>query len=404
MRQIIFVSWAMLQESFKQAFRGLRGNRLRTGLTMLGIIIGIFSVITLVTIGEGSKTYVTDQIKNLGTGLNSFVILPGKDNFEVPNPKLTYPDIASIARLSEVADASAGNPNAGELTFGKMKSKGATVIGVTSNFVSLLNFKVEKGRFFTLAEEVSRRKVAVIAPKAKKDLFKDSNAIGETIKFKGDKYLIIGEMVSKGTLGPFDLDKRIYVPITTVKSNVFGNDKIFQVFVFSKNLYSIEAAKAQVSQFLDKKIGKDKYHFSTSQALLDMFNKILNLLTGVVAGIAAISLLVGGIGIMNIMLVAVNERIREIGIRKALGAKKRDILVQFLIEAMIISLTGGILGIALGIGVAFAILKAINSSMVISLWSIILATTVSAAVGIFFGVYPAMRAASLAPVDALRYE
>ncbi len=395
---------SMLQESFKQAFRSLGGNRLRTGLTMLGIIIGIFSVITLVTIGEGAKTYVTDQIKNLGTGLNSFTVLPGKDNFEIPNPKLIYSDITTIARLSEVDDAGGATPNAGDITFGRKKSKGVDVVGVTSNFVKLFNFKLDNGRFFTQPEELGHRKVAAIGPKLKSDLFGTSSSIGEVVKFKGDDYLIIGEMSSKGSLGPFDLDKRMYVPITTIKSNIFGNDKIFQAFVFSKDLHSTDAAMAQVAKYLDKRIGADKYHFGTSKSLLDMFNKILNLLTGVVAGIASISLLVGGIGIMNIMLVAVNERVREIGIRKALGAKKKDILIQFLIEAMIISLTGGAIGIGLGIGVAFIILHAINSTMAVSLWSIVLATTVSATIGIFFGVYPAMRAANLAPVEALRYE
>jgi len=379
-------------------------NKVRSALTMLGVIIGIFSVITLVTIGEGAKSYVTDQIKNLGAGYDSFALVAGKDVNAPPNPKFTYADISLFKnRVPEIRDITAMNIGAGDLSYGKKKILSPVVIGVTANNLELMGGKLTAGRFFTQAEVESRRKVAVIGPTVAKEFFGTSSPLGERIKMSGNQYLIIGVSEARGSIGPMDMDRRVVLPVTIVK-NMFGNYNIMRFNIFPKDVNKIQEVKEKVRMVAQRRLGNDDFRFMTQQGILNIVNNILGALTGFVTGIAAISLLVGGIGIMNIMLVAVNERVREIGVRKAIGAKRRDIVLQFLVEATLISTLGGVLGIFFGILGAFLIIWYIKGTFVIAWYAVILATAVSAAVGIFFGVYPAMRAASLDPVIALRYE
>jgi putative ABC transport system permease protein len=397
---MIFFLW----ESMKQAIRALASNKVRTFMTMLGVIIGIFSVITLVTIGEGAKSYVTTQIQNLGAGYDSFSLVAGKDPHTPPNPKFVYADIAYLkSRVPEIRDIAAMNPGTGDLYYGRKIVKAPVILGVTSNFLQLMGGKLTAGRFFTPAEVDSRRKVAVIGPTVAKEFFGQSSPLGERIKLRGDQYLIIGVSEARGSVGPMDMDKRMIIPVTTAQ-NMMGTNKIMRFSIFPKDVKRIDEIKEKVRAIVTRRIGSDDFRFMTQQGILNIVNNILGALTSFVSGIAAISLLVGGIGIMNIMLVAVNERVREIGVRKAIGAKKRDIVMQFLVESMLISLIGGILGIILGVLGSFIIMYAVGGTLVIATWAIIMATTVSAAVGIFFGVYPAVRAASLDPVEALRYE
>jgi putative ABC transport system permease protein len=397
---MIYAIW----EEMKQAWRALMSNKVRSALTMLGVIIGIFSVITLVTIGEGAKSYVTDQIKNLGAGYDSFALVAGKDVNAPPNPKFTYADISLFKnRVPEIRDITAMNMGAGDLSYGKKQILSPVVIGVTANNLELMGGKLTAGRFFTQAEVESRRKVAVIGPTIAREFFGESSPLGERIKMDGDQYLIIGVSEARGSIGPMDMDRRIVLPVTIVK-NMFGNYNIMRFNIFPKDVNQIQAVKERVRMVAQRRLGNDDFRFMTQQGILNIVNNVLGALTGFVSGIAAISLLVGGIGIMNIMLVAVNERIREIGVRKAIGAKRRDIILQFLVESMMISLIGGILGIIAGLTGAFLIMFAIKGTLVIAWWAVVLATVVSAAVGIFFGVYPAMRAAALDPVVALRYE
>jgi putative ABC transport system permease protein len=398
------VLWYSIWEEMKQAWRALLSNRVRSALTMLGVIIGIFSVITLVTIGEGAKTYVTDQIKNLGAGYDSFILVAGKDTNSPPNPKFTYADIAHYkSRVPEIKDIVALNVGSGDLSYGKKTVKGAAVMGMTANALDLMGGKMASGRYFTQAEVESRRKVAVIGPRAAAELFGEGSPLGERIKMGGNQYLIIGVSESRGSIGPMDMDRRVTLPVTLVK-NMFGNYNIMRFNIFPKDVNKLDEVKEKVRLVTLRRLGNDDFRFMTQQGILNIVNNILGALTGFVTGIAAISLLVGGIGIMNIMLVAVNERVREIGVRKAIGAKSRDIVLQFLVESMMISLLGGILGIFFGLLGAFLIMFAIKGTLVIAWWAVILATVVSAVVGIFFGVYPAMRAAKLDPVIALRYE
>ncbi len=387
-----------------QALRGLASNKVRTGLTMLGVIIGIFSVITLVTIGEGAKSYVTDQIQNLGAGYDSIIVVAGKDHSAPPNPKFLYSDMALLKnRIPEVRDVVAINPGSGDIYYGKKKFKAPVIMGTTANSAQLMGGGVASGRFFTEAEVASRKKVVAVGPTIGREIFGSMNPIGETIKLNGDRFLIIGVLPARGSIGPMDMDKRLVLPVTTVQ-NMMGTDYIMRFNVFLKDPSKMEEVKTKVHDLFVKRLGNDDFSFMTQQGLLSIVNNVLGALTSFVSGIAAISLLVGGIGIMNIMLVAVNERVREIGVRKALGAKRRDIILQFLMESMLISLIGGVLGIVLGILGAFLIIWAIHGTFVVALWAVVLATTVSAAVGIFFGVYPAFRAARLDPVEALRYE
>ncbi|MFA5183478.1 MAG: ABC transporter permease [Syntrophales bacterium] len=397
---MIFFIW----EEMKQALRSLVSNKVRSTLTMLGVIIGIFSVITLVTIGEGAKKYVTDQVQSLGAGYDSFIMVAGKDNNVPPNPKFVYADINLIkSRVPEVKDIVALNPGSGDLYYGKKKYKAPVILGTTANNMALMGWGLESGRFFSEADVESRKKVAVIGPKIAKAIFGEISPLGEKIKIRGANYFIIGVAEAKGSIGIFDMDARVIIPVTTAQ-NMMGTSNIIRMNIFPRDVARMDEVKTKVQLLMERRLGNDDFRFITQKGILDIVNNILGVLTGFVAGIAAISLLVGGIGIMNIMLVAVNERVREIGVRKAIGAKSRDIVLQFLVESMMISLLGGILGILLGLLGAFLIMFAINGVLVIAWWAVVLATVVSAAVGIFFGVYPAMRAAALDPVIALRYE
>jgi putative ABC transport system permease protein len=277
------------------------------------------------------------------------------------------------------------------------------VMGTTANFMELMGGGLARGRFFSEAEVDGRRRVMIVGPTIARTLFGAGDPVNERVKYKGDQYIIIGVTEPKGAVGPMDMDKRVIVPITTMQ-NMYGTDKIMRFNVFPKDANRIDQVKEQVRAVIQRRIRSDDFRFMTQQGILNIVNNILAALTGFVTGIAAISLLVGGIGIMNIMLVAVNERVREIGVRKAIGAKSRDIILQFLVESMMISLLGGVIGIIMGLAGAFLIMYFIKGTLIIAWWAVILATVVSAAVGIFFGVYPAMRAARLDPVIALRYE
>lgn len=391
-------------EEMKQAWRALLSNKVRSFLTMLGVIIGIFSVITLVTIGEGAKKYVTDQIQSLGAGYDSFVMVAGHDANAPPNLKFVYADIAYMkSKVHEIRDIVGLNPGGGDVSYARKTIKPSLVAGVTANYLDLMGGKVVQGRYFTQAEVDGRKKVMVIGPAIAREFFGSSPAVGEKIKLRGDNYLIIGVTDVRGSIGPMDLDRRIIIPITT-SQNMLGTDKIMRFNIFPKDINKSQEVQDKVRRVMERRIRSDDFRFMTQQGILNIVNNILAALTSFVSGIAAISLLVGGIGIMNIMLVAVNERVREIGVRKAIGAKSRDIVLQFLVESMMISLLGGVLGIFLGLLGAFLIMWAIKGVLVIAWWAVALATVVSAAVGIFFGVYPAVRAARLDPVEALRYE
>jgi putative ABC transport system permease protein len=401
MREVI----ANIVESFYLAIETLMSNKTRSFLTMLGVVIGVFAVITLVAIGEGAKTYVYEEISKFGTGSKYMELHPGKEQgFGILTEKLTYRDTEAIEKscpsVAAVDPRTMGNF---ELKYGNRKMDIQFGMGVSYNYPVVFTHGVSLGRFYTKSEQESRKKVAVIGQKVVDKLFSGFNPIGEKIKINGKNFLVVGVFEKKGyTLG-FDYDEIVAIPVTSAQ-RLLDTNRIMEVGIVAKSDDLVYKAKEEVRQLLIKRHKKEDFRLDTMEESLSMINNILGFLTLAIGGIASISLLVGGIGIMNIMLVSVNERIREIGIRKSVGATRRDIFVQFLIESVVLSMVGGTVGIILGVGMSMAIMKALGITPVISLWSASLAYFVSIFVGVVSGVYPATRAAQLDPVEALRYE
>ena len=396
-----------LIDFFGQAIETLWGNKLRSFLTMLGVVIGVFAVITLVAIGEGAKQYIYDMVSSFGSGAAYMEIHPGKDATSGPvsfTDKLTYRDAEEIERLCP--DVAAVDPrlySSGEIKYGRKKMDLPFVMGVSHNYTRDLSHKVQIGRFFNKTEEDTKKKVCVVGTKIMKEIFSGFNPIGERVKINSTSFTIIGIFEDKGAFFGFDYNKIVVIPITAAQQ-LFDTKKLFEIGVAAKSNAVVYKAKDEVHQLLLKRHKKEDFRIDTQEESLSLINNILNFLTFVIGGIASISLLVGGIGIMNIMLVSVNERIREIGIRKSVGATRRDIFLQFLVESVVISMIGGTVGIILGVSVSMGMMKMVGVTPVVSLWSTGLAYFVSIFVGIVSGVYPAMRAAQLDPVEALRHE
>jgi putative ABC transport system permease protein len=318
--------------------------------------------------------------------------------------KITYRDTEAIEKYCpSVAAVDPRTMGGFDLKYGKNKMTIQFGMGVSYNYPKVLRHEVVMGRFYTKSEQDSRKKVAVIGQKVVDKLFGGFNPIGEKMKINGKSFLVVGVFEKKGLMMGFDYDEIVAIPITTAQK-LLDTNRIMEVGISAKKDNLIYKAKDEIKQLLIKRHKKEDFRLDTMEESLSMINDILGFLTLAIGGIASISLLVGGIGIMNIMLVSVNERIREIGIRKSVGATRRDIFIQFLIESVVISMTGGTIGIILGVGASMAIMQALGITPTISLWSASLAYFVSIFVGVVSGVYPATRAAALDPVEALRYE
>ncbi len=399
------------REAVALALEMLAANRVRTVLTMLGVIIGVAAIILLVSLGEGATAYITRELTGLGTNL--LIITPGKTQtsggFHPPIAstvrKLTYDDaIALRRRASLLSDAVPVVLGTGKVRHQGV-SRDTTVIGVTPEFQRVRNLYVEIGQFVSDEDVEGRRRVVVLGRTVKRELFGEENPLGRFVTLADSRYRVIGIMERKGVSLGFDIDDLVFVPVKSAQ-DLFDTDRLFEVLAAVRSPDDIDRAIQQVKDILARRHGNRQDVTVISQgAMLSAFTTILKILTAVLAGIAGISLLVGGIGIMNIMLVSVRERTREIGIRKAVGARRRDILGQFLLESIVLSSLGGILGIGVGVGGA-SVLSLLFAYLPtrISLWSILMAFGFSASVGIFFGVYPARRAALLDPIQALRYE
>lgn len=398
-------------ETFRVAFEAIVSNKVRAGLTMLGVIIGVMAVILLVSIGEGARVYITKELSGLGTNL--IVIQPGKTTtsggFHPPSAgtvrKLTYEDSLALRRRAWLlTDAVPIVLGTGRVKY-QNQGRDTTVIGTTEEFERVRNLFVDTGSFVKQEDVDTKAKVVVLGRKVKDELFGEESPLGKNVTLSDARYRVVGVMRKKGMSLGWDVDDVVFIPVTSGQE-LFDTDAIFEIIASTSRAEDTERAIAQIKDILIRRHAhKEDFTIVTQGAMLETMNTILNVLTAALGGIAGISLLVGGIGIMNIMLVSVRERTREIGIRKALGARNRDIMAQFLIEAMTLSGAGGVIGILVGVGLALLIpvfVDVLPTS--VSAWSILMAFFFSAAVGIFFGVYPARKAALQDPIQALRYE
>jgi putative ABC transport system permease protein len=409
-----------LTESIRIALRALLSNKLRAVLTMLGIIIGVGAVITLMSVGKGVEKLVQESFQGIGSNL--LFVFPGslEGSSGTKRPEMTMGDYQAIADPFQVPDAAGVAP---ELASGAGVVAGnhdirTDIAGVTPEFLTVRKKNVVEGTFFSAADVNARSRVAVLGSTAYQKLFEEgAYPIGQIIKINRIPFRVIGVMEEQGGSAFGSADNIIYVPLTTAQARLYpgyrsrkGEPLLSTIYVQVADESLMQQASEQITAVLRQrhKIAfrdEDDFSIISQTDIVSIFGDITGVLTIFLSSIAAISLLVGGIGIMNIMLVSVTERTREIGIRKAVGAKKRDIRAQFLVEAMVLSLIGGFIGIALGvIGSRVVASLAERLTTVVTWDTILLATGFSAAVGLFFGIYPASRAAALNPIDALRYE
>lgn len=404
------------KETFIESLGTLTVNKLRSGLAILGIVIGIGSVIALVSLGQATQKSIENQIQSLGANL--LTVNPGSQrNGAVRGAagggtSLTLEDAKAIESDPSVTTISNVSPEMNDRTqvIAGRNNTNVQVVGATSKYPAVHKIEIEQGSFITDQHVEAISKVAVLGPQVVTDLFGEgANPIGQTIRLGGQTLTVIGTTVSKGGTGFFNQDNIIFVPLTTAQKQLFGQDYLSSIALEAKSPDVMTQAQNEVGYLL---LARHKLNDPTeadfsifSQAdILNAASSTTGTFTSLLAGIAAISLLVGGIGIMNIMLVTVTERIREIGLRKALGAKKKTIILQFLLEAVILTFIGGIFGIILGILVSYLIANVTGSLFIVSPESILLAIGVSGGIGILFGWYPARRAADLQPIEALRYE
>jgi len=403
----------LIWDLFKMALRSLIANKLRTFLTTLGIIIGVASVISMIAIGEGAKKQTLSTISKFGT--NIITVKPGrKTKRHVSSDRvltLTLEDARAIeSGVPLITGVSAQVYKSAQLKYSN-KNTNTTVRGTGKDYDRLANFTIDRGRYFNNDEILTSRQVAVLGATVVKNLFQENNEspVGKTIKVDGKNYLVIGIMEAKGALSWYDPDDQVFIPVTTAQKRLFGMDHVQSIDVQAANIEDLEIIKEDIDRLLrlrhNIREGQDSdFPVQNSSQWLNSWGDAAKTFTYLLGGVAAISLMVGGIGIMNIMLVSVTERTREIGIRKAIGAKKREIMEQFLIESILMSFLGGGIGILLGLVIAKTVSKMGGWDTVVSMESILLAFGFSVGIGIFFGYYPANKAANMNPIDALRYE
>ena len=407
----------IIWQSILEALESLSTNKLRSGLTIIGIVIGVAAVIAIISIGRGAENSITGSIQGIGTNL-LFVFRGGADKVRNPQP-VTLGDAAAIAdpfqapHVVGVVPELTGNV---EVSAGG-ESRNVQIEGVTPEYTTVRNQKVSEGEFINQEHILGRASVVLLGTEVANNLFgRKGGLVGETVRVEGQPFRVIGVLESKGGSGFGSEDNRIMVPLTTAQTRLLRRatrDRVDMLVVQASSADAVAEATDEISQILRSRhrteIGADDFTILSQQDFLTTVQTITGVFTIFLGGIAAISLLVGGIGIMNIMLVSVTERTREIGLRKALGARRIDIMVQFLTESALLSMFGGLIGIGLGAAIAMVVGKIAAArgtpiNPAIGIDTILLATLFSTAVGLFFGLYPANRAARLEPVEALRYE
>ena len=400
-----------LRESFRMAIKTLIANKLRSSLTMLGIVIGNASVIAMVGIGQGAQRLAAEQFESLGP--NVLFVAPGTGNrnrtFEVPKT-LVLADAEAIATQVPTVDKVSAQINTNKLITYRNRNKTSVVIGTTQNFLPVRSFDVERGRFIDELDLQRSNQVVVLGPDVVENLFAGADPIGQQIRIQNLSFQVIGVMKAKGSFLGSNQDDALYIPLTTAANRLVGRTspyglQVTFISVSAKNQQAMEAAKFQIENLLrlrHKITGDDDFVVNSQEDILTLANTITGALTLMLAAIAGISLFVGGIGVMNIMLVSVTERTQEIGLRKAIGAREKDILLQFLIEAVILSAAGGVIGTLVGVSGIVLISTLTSFQAAVSPVAIIAAVSVSGGIGLFFGVVPAKRAAKLDPIEALR--
>ncbi len=395
----------------KVALRSLLAHKLRSFLAVLGIIIGVGSVISMLALGAGAERQVVSRISAMGTNL--LVVRPGQRGFRGvasgTQQTLTLGDAEALLRevpnVKQLAPVVSGSSQIKRLG----KNTRSQVVGTTITYFPVRAFEVERGRVFKEDEVERAARVVVIGPVVAKNLFGEDEPLEETIKIENLAFRVVGILKAKGDQGWFNPDDMVIVPYTIAMQQLFGVTALREIDVQMAEGSDLAQAQAAITAVIRKRHKlqegvPDDFEIRNQAELLETYESVVKTFTWLLGGIASISLLVGGIGIMNIMLVTVTERTREIGVRKAVGAKDRDILRQFLLEALLMSGLGGVLGVLVGIGSTYAIGPLLEAETAITASSVSLALLFSAAVGVFFGYYPARRAAALDPIDALRYE
>jgi putative ABC transport system permease protein len=401
----------LIGETMRIALQSIRSNLFRAALTMLGIVIGVGAVITMVALGTGAQRAIDQQMDALGGNILS-VGNANRFSRGVARAEgtLTTDDAAELARGSAYFDGVVPEISSRfQIKYGN-RNLNLSVLGTTANYPDVHGFTMAAGRMFSRADDASRRRVAVLGAEIPEMLETDAaGLIGRTVQIRSIGFEVIGVLDAKGSSGWRNPDDDVWVPLSTAQFRVTGDDKVESISVKVRDGVAIEQAMVDVERVLRREHGilpgKDNdFSIMNRKQFLDSRQEATEVFTYLLAGIAGVSLLVGGIGIMNIMLVTVTERTREIGIRKALGATKGNILLQFLVESMTLCVIGGFLGLALGAGTAYLANQFAGWQTVVTSSSIITAFAFSAGVGLFFGIWPAQRAASLDPIDALRYE
>ena len=394
-----------LGEAWRVAVTALRANRLRSLLTMLGVIIGVASVVMLVAIGTGARQYIEGQVQGLGSNL--LLVVPGEISFgSAPTTsRLTLRDVDEIGRIAGGRERVAATVTSGETLRAGNVELFATVQGTTETVPDVFVRPVARGEFLRKSDVDTRRRVVVLGASAADRLFGDREPVGRQVTIAGVRFRVVGVLAGTGSnsLAGADPDLTTYIPITAAQ-RLFGTERVDGLAVKAPDLATIDELGERIVADLEDRYPGERFSAVTQEQILGVVGRILSLLTLVLAAIAGISLLVGGVGITNIMLVSVRERTREIGLRKAVGARQRDVLVQFLLEAVLLTTIGGLIGIVIGVGVAEVVGRFSPLPTAVAWWSILLAFGVSVTVGVFFGVAPARSAGRLDPVVALRSE